>query len=126
MPDSIAVTPPIVELPEEFRLALGLEGNATASEALTVGGNPAQGRFGEAAETPRTPSSPNRRLKKDREKLEPLVRELREMVFGIKVDAYCDSAEAALGQHPPSKAAARDCLKRARFEGKNLPRRKRL
>jgi adenylate cyclase len=120
MPDSIAVTPLAVELPEEFRLALGLESNATAAEALNVAETRLKDTLDKQQKLPeRHPSQP--RLKKDREKLEPLVRELREMVFGIKVDAFCDSAEAALGQHIPSKAAARDFLKRARLEGKNLP-----
>ncbi|MDB6021069.1 MAG: hypothetical protein JWQ04_926, partial [Pedosphaera sp.] len=108
-----------VPLPEQFRQALGLESDASPPEALTLAEDRLKDILEKQQKLPeRHPSQP--KLKKDLQKLEPIVAELRELVFGLKVDELCDSAEAALVEKPAKRAVARDFLKRARLEGKAL------
>lgn len=106
-------------LPEHFRQSLGLDCGVPSVEALAL----AEARLKEVLEKQQKlpdkhPSQP--KFKRDRQKLEPLIGELRELVFGMKVDELCDAAEVALTEKPPRRAIARDCLKHARIEANDL------
>ncbi|HWF18415.1 MAG TPA: adenylate/guanylate cyclase domain-containing protein [Verrucomicrobiae bacterium] len=115
MSDSITSSP----MPEQFRAALGLEEGVTLSDGLAMAEERLRDIISKQQKLPeRHPSHP--KLKKDRERIEPVIADLHEMVFGLKVDELCDAAEAVLSEKPPRRAVARDLLKRARLDGVTL------
>lgn len=116
MPDAVHPAP----LPEQFRAALGLDENLTLAQGLALAEERLNDILQKQEKLPeRHPAHP--KLKRDRERVEPIVREMQEMVFGLKVDELCDAAEAVLTEKLPKRAVARDYLRRARLEGRALP-----
>ena len=106
-------------VPEEICSALGLEKNVDAHDALRL----AEERLKTAEDGLKTLSSKHPSLpkhKRDQQRFQPIVIQLRAMVHGRVVDELCDKAEAALDATPPSKANAREFLRQARVAGKTL------
>jgi hypothetical protein len=107
-------------LNQELRSALDLDENADVDLALAK----AETRLKEIIQTqgtlkPKHPAHP--KLKRDRERFEKMVGELRVMDSTRKVDLLCDDAEDALGNQRPSKSKVRDLLRKARMETSALP-----
>ena len=115
------MTPSDNQLPENIRTALGLDAGATAEHALQLAEQRLKVAVDKLATLPA--ANPQRpKWKKDRERMEPIVAELLEMVHGRRVDEICDLIGDLLSKKQPGWiGSTRVLIMQARNELINLP-----
>lgn len=108
-------------LPDKIREKLGLDASATPESALQQAEQRVKTAKDKLASLP--PANPQvPKFKKDVREIEPLLPDLREIVYGGRVDSYCDKIERLLSEKPDNwKADVRDLLRTGKNELANLP-----
>src|SRR5580692_707815 len=109
------------KLPGHLSASLGLADDATPQSALALVEQRVKTAKDKLASLPSAnPQVP--KFRKDLQQCEPLLAELREIIYGDRIDASCERIDKLLSDKPDNwRASARELLRQARNDLKNLP-----